>query len=576
VNRTADRHVAVSESDLVDRPAVRASLTRAGLRLVVARDVSVERVLRSVGSDAAVLVIVDAGARYGLTLHGYIDQQVDRVRERAPYAGVAVIAGADVNVRLLPPRTWVVAGDRWPVDVGPMIQAVLENREAREDVFSRWPEATPFPPGARQARRRPRVGHTVPNFNVRHPAMLVPIARVASALATPVFCEISPQEALTYYHDARGTRDHRRRVRTVLGRLREDVDLVAKATGCDIRLHLDHCDDPELIVFALGVGFDSVMADGSARSLAMNVRFTRRAAEIACQYGVPVEGEVGSMDPHGRRKTSKTLMQDLRTFVEETRVPYVGLNVGQVHGSDYGYRRSRRAISDIDDLERVHGGDDPLSLYRAGADMDAELASRGVAAHHPDRQSLLRIRERLVEEPSTTAQEVLSEAYASVAVACWSLLARLEHAWQRRRLAVAARKSALYGSVIVGAPRLEAAPERDRYLDLDLLRQASEAVAQAGTRIVLHGGTSIAYDDLRLLRSLRVARVNVGSGPFAAFLRALQARSPDPVAIGDVWDVVRFLDEYASDWRDWLERPRSFLGAYEDELRRRYFVPLIG
>jgi fructose/tagatose bisphosphate aldolase len=574
--RSADRHLALSESDLVDRPAVRASLARAGLGLVVAHELPVERALRSLGSGCAVLVLVDAGTRCGLQLQDFIDQQVRRVRERAPYAGVAVIAGSDVNVRLLPPRTWVIAGDRRPVDVGPMVQAVLENREAHEDVFGSWPQATPNPRGSRLVRRRARIPHTVPNFNVRHPAMLVPIARVASALGTPVFCEVSPQEALTYYDDGGATRDHRRRVRAVLSRLRDDVDLVAEVTGCDIRLHLDHCDDPQLIVFALGVGFDSIMADGSARSLAMNVRFTRHAVELAGEYGVPVEGEVGSMDPRGRRKTSKTLLDDLRGFVEESRVAYVGMNAGQVHGSDYGYRRSRRAIGDIDDLERTHGGDDPLSLYRACSELDSELAAAGVAAHHPDRRCLRRIRERLVEEPYAPVQEVLGEAYASVAVACWNLLARLEHAWYRRRLAVAARKSALYDSVALSAARFDGSREPQRYLDLDLLRQASAAIAHSGTRVVLHGGSSIAYDDLRLLRPLRVARVNVGSRPFVAFVRALAARCPDPVGLTEVWDVVRFLGEYAADWRDWLGAPPSFLPVYEEELRRRYFGPLLG
>src|SRR5262249_51271888 len=156
----------------------------------------------------------------------------------------------------------------------------------------------------------------------------------AAALGTPVTCEVSPQEALTYHLDGSGSRDDRRRVRTALGRLREDVDLVSAATGADVRLHLDHCDDPELIVHALGVGFDSVMAAGPCGPLAMTARSTRRAVEVASAFGVPVEGEVGSMDPHARRRTSRTLIDDLREFVERTEVAYVGLNAGQVHGSD--------------------------------------------------------------------------------------------------------------------------------------------------------------------------------------------------------------------------------------------------
>jgi len=405
--------------------------------------------------------------------------------------------------------------------------------------------------------------------------MLVPIARVAAALGAPVVCELSPREALTYQVDGGGSRDERRRVRAALARLRDDVRVVSEATGADVRLHLDHCDDPELIVHALGVGFDSIMADGSARSLGLNARFTRRAVEVASSFGVPVEGEVGSMDPHGRRRTSRTVIGDLREFVERTEVAYVGLNAGQVHGTDYDYRRARQAMREIEDLDSVHGGDDPRSLSQSCVELDAALASVGVDAGHPDRRCLLRIRERLIEEPCTPVQSVLADAYASVPTACWRLLGQLEQVWHQRRLAVATRRSALYGRVAsdgaAGLPRDQA-----RFLDFDLLRQAGAAVAGTGTGLVLHGGSSVAFEDLPLLRTLGVARLNIGSRPFHAFLRALESRRPTPVRLAGTWDVVRFLAEHAGDWRRWLAEPPSFLAAYEDELRRRYFVPLLG
>jgi fructose/tagatose bisphosphate aldolase len=307
----------------------------------------------------------------------------------------------------------------------------------------------------------------------------------------------------------------------------------------------------------------------------MNVRFTRRAVEVASTFGVPVEGEVGSMDPHARRRTSRTLIGDLREFVERTEVAYVGLNAGQVHGSDYDYRRSRRAMRDIEDLDRVHGADDPRSLSQACVELDAGLAAAGVDARQPDRRCLLRIRERLIVEPRTAAEAVLAEAYASVPTACWRLLGQLEQAWQQRRLAVATRRSALYRLVASGGG-LEPGRGQQRFLDLDLLRQANAAVAGTGTRLVLHGGSSVAYEELPMLRTLGVARLNVGSRPFQAFLRALESSCPTPVRLDDTWDVVRFLAEYAADWRRWLAEPPSFLTAYQDELRRRYFIPLLG
>jgi fructose/tagatose bisphosphate aldolase len=583
LERSAGRHLALSASDLAERPWVRAALARGGLGLVVARDQSLQRALRSLGGGV-LLVLLDAGTRSGIRLVDFVREAVRAVRAQSEYPGVVVLAGSHVNPRLLPPRTWLVRDADFlappagccAVDLAPVVQAVLDDRETRESAYAAWPQAAPQRPPAHAARRRDRIPCTVPNFNVRHPAMLVPVARVARSLGMPAVCEISPQEALVYYEAEGGTIDHGRRVRAALSQLRADVDLVAEATGCDLRLHLDHCDDAELIVFALGVGFDSIMADGSDRSLAMNVRFTRRAVEHAAPYGVPVEGEVGSMDPEGRRKTSRTLLDDMRTFVDETGVNYVGLNVGQVHGSDYGYRRARRAIHDIDDLEHARGGDDALGLYDACADLDAELAARRVATQRPDRRCLLCIRERLVEEPGTPAATVMREAYTSVGAACWPVLAQLERTWQERRLAVARTKVALYQRVTPGGVSLDTDDPAPRYLDLDLLRQATAAVAATGARIVLHGGSSIVYDDLRLLAGAGVARVNVGSGPFAAFVRALTRRCPDIRAGGrmDVWEVVRFLGEHAADWRNWLDDPPPFLSAFEEEVRRRYFAPL--
>jgi fructose/tagatose bisphosphate aldolase len=574
--RSVDRQLAVAECDLADRPALRAALADAGMGVVIVLDRPVERALRPPGRDA-VLIVVDAGTRAGTQLADFVDTRVHQIRLHAPYAGVLALAGSCLDARLLPPRTWLAAGEGRGLDAAAMVRAVLDDRDDRDELCWHWPLATAFHGGSRRDRYRTPIAHTMPNFNIRHPAMLVPIARVAGALGTPAVCEVSPQEALTYHLADGGTQDYRRHVRSALCRLREDVDLVAEATGCDLRLHLDHCDDPELIVFALGIGFDSIMADGSAHSLAMNVRFTRRAVELASAYGVPVEGEVGSMDPEGRRKTSRTLVEDIGMFVARTAVHYVGINVGQVHGSDYGYRRARRALSDIRDLEGTHGGDDVLSLYRACGELDGELAAGYVAAHHPDRRCLRQIRERLADQPGVPAETVLSNAYASVGVACWGLLARLERAWCQRRLEVAAAKVALHGGVASDTGSFNPDPGPGRLLDFGLLRQAKAKLAGTGARVVLHGGSSIGFDELNLLPAAGVARVNVGSRPFRAFLRAISNRSGNPVPDGsvEVWEVVRFLGEHASDWRSWVQAPPVFLAGFEDELRRRYFAPLL-
>ncbi|HXM53945.1 MAG TPA: class II fructose-bisphosphate aldolase [Candidatus Dormibacteraeota bacterium] len=570
--------LAISDGDLVDRPWLRRALDRAGLRLVVAGALPVERALESAGPAAAVLVVIGAGARQGVRLEEYIAARAAAVRGASAHVGLLVVAEGPCSPSLLPARTWVVAAGQREADVRPMVEAVRANLLDRVEAQRVWPplREAARPREGRQPAAPPRC---VPNFNVRHPAMLVPIARVAAALGTPAFCEISPQEALTHHRGAAGGRDPGRAVAAVLEALRVHVDRVRAATGADLWLHLDHCDDPELISRALDAGFDSIMADGSDRPLALNIAFTRRAVERARGYGVPVEGEVGSIDPSGRRRTSRSEPADVATYVAETGVDFVGVNVGQVHGSDYAFNRARRAIRELADLDRVHRGGDARSLYDACRDLDAELAAAGVSRSQADRRALHALRDRLVDDPAAAAEDLLANAYRAAGVASWTVLARLEHDWHRRRAGLAARRRRLCARVVGPQPRLGDGPARQPYIDVPLLQEVTRGLAGRGTRVVLHGGSSIAHDDLRLLDRLGVARVNFGSAPFSAFLTALAARAPGggPAARPDgLVSVLRFLDEHANDWETWLDGSGPALDAYEEQLRRRYFLPLQG
>lgn len=577
VRRRGWREFAVSRGDLADRSWLRALLADAGLSVVVAADLSVERALRAAGEAAAALLVVEAGSRAGVELEDLVRDQVAWVRALSPHVGVAVVTDAAFDPRLLPPRTWLLTPRHRPADVAAMVAAVAEHRADHHLALRPWPDAgAPAPAARRPAGTGPWPG-AIPNFNIRHPGMLVSIARVAVSLDTPVVGEISPQEALLYYRSGAPAGDHRAHVREVLTRLRSDVDFVREATGADVRLHLDHCDDPDLIVHALRSGFDSIMADGSGHPLGTNIRFVQRAVAHASEFGVPVEGEVGSIDPHGRRDTSKTEPADARTFVERTGVHHLGINIGQVHGSDYDYARSRRALRDIAELDRTHGREDVPSLYRACAELDETLALEGVRAAHPDRRCLHATRDRLISRDYGSLDELLAGAYSLVPAASGTLVAELERRWNRRRLAVATRRARLYAALAPGEVGIGRDRERLRFVDLDLLREVGAAIAGTGARLVLHGGSSIPHGDLRLLGRCGVARVNFGSRPFAGFVHALAARRRGGAAgsrPATLRSVVRFLDEHGSDWRDWTRTSERFLDAYDEELRRTYFTAL--
>ena len=57
-------------------------------------------------------------------------------------------------------------------------------------------------------------------------------------------------------------------------------------------IHLDHGSHAEVLE-AIRLGFDSVMYDGAHLPFEENIRSTRRLVEIAHEFGLPVEAELG-------------------------------------------------------------------------------------------------------------------------------------------------------------------------------------------------------------------------------------------------------------------------------------------
>ncbi len=154
------------------------------------------------------------------------------------------------------------------------------------------------------------------------------------------------------------------------------------------RLHLDHVpvidedgrrvDYRRIIGAALGLGFSSVMVDGSRLPLAENVAATRAVVEMSHAAGVPVEGELGAVLGHesgplppyeelfasGRGFTDPS---EARRFVVESGVDWLSVAVGNIHGAISGAARSAckpRARLDIAHLDRIAAASGvPLVLH---------------------------------------------------------------------------------------------------------------------------------------------------------------------------------------------------------------------
>ena len=111
----------------------------------------------------------------------------------------------------------------------------------------------------------------------------------------------------------------------------------ADSVSVPVGLHLDHCGDFDEILAAIHEGFDSVMADGSLLPLDENIAFTRKVVEVARNFGVDVEGELGHVgvameSDDFSKKEFFTKPDEVTRFTEETGVTSLAVSFGSAHG----------------------------------------------------------------------------------------------------------------------------------------------------------------------------------------------------------------------------------------------------
>lgn len=104
-----------------------------------------------------------------------------------------------------------------------------------------------------------------------------------------------------------------------------------------IGVHLDHCSDFDEIMSAIHAGFDSVMADGSVLPLEENIAFTKKVVDVAKNFGVDVEGELGHVglaaetDEYSRKEMF-TKPEEVKEFTARTGVSSLAVSFGSAHG----------------------------------------------------------------------------------------------------------------------------------------------------------------------------------------------------------------------------------------------------
>jgi fructose-bisphosphate aldolase class II len=138
-------------------------------------------------------------------------------------------------------------------------------------------------------------------------------------------------------------------------------------------MHQDHGQSPDVCRGAIGLGFGSVMMDGSLKAdgktiaeYDYNVDVTKQVVDMAHKVGVTVEGELGCLgsletmkgdkeDGHGTEATMtrEQLLTDpeqAADFVKRTQLDALAIAIGTSHGA---YKFTRKPTGDILAIDRI-------------------------------------------------------------------------------------------------------------------------------------------------------------------------------------------------------------------------------
>ena len=112
----------------------------------------------------------------------------------------------------------------------------------------------------------------------------------------------------------------------------------ARVASVPVAVHLDHCPDMSLIEARFAWGFSSALADGSRLPFVENIAFTRRAVELASQYGGVIEAELGYLAGTEDGVTVEEVEASLtdptqaHEFIAATGAAMLAVSIGNVHG----------------------------------------------------------------------------------------------------------------------------------------------------------------------------------------------------------------------------------------------------
>jgi ketose-bisphosphate aldolase len=150
---------------------------------------------------------------------------------------------------------------------------------------------------------------------------------------------------------------------------------VSSEEKADAWIHLDHCNDVELIKSCLSEGFDSVMIDASDKTIDENIAITKQVVNMASEYDVNVEAELGYVPVPGNEIDNDkfTNPADAKRFVDETGVTSLAVAIGTKHGFYKGEPKL-----DISRLKRIREATDAYLVLHGGSGIPGESLSEAI------------------------------------------------------------------------------------------------------------------------------------------------------------------------------------------------------
>jgi fructose-bisphosphate aldolase class II len=157
---------------------------------------------------------------------------------------------------------------------------------------------------------------------------------------------------------------------------------IAEESSAHFVIHLDHGPWDECLE-AIKLGFNSIMCDFAHLSFDENIKMTRRVVEIAHDFGIPVEAELGKIPDAGQQVNWNeyyTSVAEAQRFVAETGVDTLAISVGIVHGTIPGVEPHPLDIQRTEEIRKVTKI--PLVLHGAsGVPEEQVRAARAAGVH---------------------------------------------------------------------------------------------------------------------------------------------------------------------------------------------------